>query len=74
MKKPKSVLMMVEESLAAGGYDGLYNCDGRCSCRTADGLEPCGDMTSECSAGYAAPCDGTCDDAPCDGHVQLEKP
>lgn len=50
-----SVLDMVRERLIADGYDGLYNPVGDCAC-THDDLAPCGDMTSDCVAGWKAPC------------------
>lgn len=59
----------VESGLRAGGFDGLCNSDGGCSCRLGD-LFPCGEPSGdECKAGYAGRCDGSCDDPPCDGHV-----
>lgn len=33
------------------GFDGLFNVDGECACKTGD-LAPCGSISGECVAGY----------------------
>jgi len=68
-----SVLKMVEQSLRAGGYDGLYQPD-CCAC-LLDDLAPCGDMSPNCEAGYKTDgCGDGCDIGPCDFHVGSNKP
>jgi len=55
-------------------YDGLFNAEVPCACGV-DNLVPCGDWCPECEAGYSAPCDGTCEQADCDGkHIVRVKP
>lgn len=46
-----TVLEMVERTLRTNGYDGLFNESGECACLVTD-LEPCGNMSSECEAGF----------------------
>lgn len=56
------------------GYDGLYNDDsGECAC-LIDDLAPCSEMSEYCTAGYKAPCDGSCVDGKCDFHVVAARP
>ena len=54
-----TVLEIIEESLVANGYDGLYNADFKCSCEIGN-LEPCWKVHSSCCAGYAHYDNGTC--------------
>ena len=44
------VLGLVRLQLVAGGFDGLY-LDGECGC-LVDDLAPCGEVSSDCTAGY----------------------
>ncbi len=64
-----TVIKIVEQYLRQNGYDGLYNENGECACKT-DGLVPCEQIGDDCCAGYLAPCD--CGDH--DWHIQEEKP
>jgi endogenous inhibitor of DNA gyrase (YacG/DUF329 family) len=50
MKNP-IVKEMVEASLKAGGFDGLFNVNGECGC-CLDGLVPCSAISENCEAGY----------------------
>lgn len=47
----KTVIEMVKRYLIDNGFDGLYNEDLGCGCELAD-LEPCGEIRSDCTAGY----------------------
>ena len=51
MMSNPTVIEMVIQALMDGGYDGLFSVDGECSCEMDD-LEPCGEIGSECMAGY----------------------
>jgi hypothetical protein len=42
---------IVKKFLADNGFDGLFNVDGECACKTGD-LAPCGSISGECVAGY----------------------
>jgi hypothetical protein len=67
------VLTIVRDALRAGGYDGLYSDVSECAC-LVDHLEPCGDMNSDCRAGYKRPgCDSGCGEG-CDFHVVEHRP
>jgi len=48
--KLKNVYEIISDYLATNGFDGLHN-GAECGC-LLDDLNPCGDMTSSCSAGY----------------------
>lgn len=52
-----TVLKIVTEYLKANGYDGLYSIDGECGCKIGD-LAPCGQMPTDCKAGFERPCPG----------------
>jgi len=52
-----SVMYIVKQYLKDNGFDGLYNGDDECAC-VLDDLEPCGNMSSGCHAGYQFPCIG----------------
>jgi hypothetical protein len=66
---------IVRRWLQANGYDGLFS-EWECGCKLDD-LMPCGDLYSDCEAGYIAPCPGP-EECPnggdCDFHIQLTKP
>ena len=63
------VRALVQAGLKAGGFDGLWNCDGECAC-LVDDLCPCDEPCIDCQAGYKAPCD--CGEH--DWHIKREKP
>ena len=42
---------IVIERLVTDGFDGLYSSCGECAC-TVDDFAPCGNIQSDCSAGY----------------------
>jgi hypothetical protein len=50
-----NVKEIVKAYLIANKFDGLFS-DGVCSCEVGD-LEPCGQMQSDCQAGYKQKCD-----------------
>ena len=56
MSADLTLRQMVEESLRAGGFDGLWNANAECACKRGD-LFPCGEPGAECMAGYEQPCD-----------------
>ena len=56
MKPIISVYEIVKAYINNNGYDGLFNADGECACEKDD-LDPCGEMSGECYAGYKFPCD-----------------
>ena len=66
-----TVLEMVAAYLIAHHYDGLYS-EGRCACKVSD-LAPCGELQSDCRAGYNTPCDGTCESSECSWHMGAQK-
>ena len=68
-KENKSVFEIVWQYLEDNDYDGLYNPNDDCAC-SKDDLEPCSQMSSECTCGYTQPCD--CGDH--DYHIGLDKP
>lgn len=45
------VIEIVKIHLETQGFDGLFNSNGQCACKTDD-LEPCGNISSSCKAGY----------------------
>ena len=55
MAKVMKTTDIIEEYLKKNGYDGLY-VEGECAC-LVDDLCPCGEMSSNCAAGYRTPCD-----------------
>jgi hypothetical protein len=63
MTTTPDVIDMVERTLKADGFDGLFSEDGECAC-TVDDLAPCGEIQGSCSAGYSVACgansDGGC--------------
>lgn len=69
MAEMMEVKAIVRLYLTANGFDGLFNGDADCACLTDD-LEPCGGMSSQCAAGYKAPCD--CGEH--DWHITVERP
>ena len=50
----KTVIEIIKKNLIEEGFDGLYNEDLECGCELAD-LEPCGEIRSDCTAGYKHP-------------------
>ena len=46
-----TVLEIVKEYLMKNHFDGLYNEDLECGC-SIDNLNPCGDFSGNCKAGY----------------------
>ena len=65
-----TVKSMVRTMLQVNGYDGLFS-DGVCACLIAD-LEACGEMRSDCQAGYRR--EGcTCGEG-CDYEIHAEPP
>ena len=64
-----TVLEMVALHLKTHGFDGLFN-EGTCACKAED-LAPCGEISSECRAGYLAPCPKDCGEH--DWHIAEEK-
>lgn len=64
---PPTVVKIVRRFLVEKGYDGLFS-PGECACKLID-LEPCGQMTSECEAGYLHP-----GDADSDWYIRPQKP
>jgi hypothetical protein len=68
MKNP-TIQEMVAAYLTGHGFDGLYS-DSECACLVSD-LFPCGEVFSDCIAGYKGPCSGAdCGaDGDCDFHV-----
>ena len=73
MASNPTVIEMVIQALMDGGYDGLFCADGDCACEMYD-MEPCGEMGSECMAGYKVK---TCPDG-CEGgadfYIVKDKP
>ena len=68
-----TVLEMVSQHLEAHGYDGLFRLEGECACQTG-GLVPCGEIGTDCEAGYyVAGCQDGCGQG-CDFHIMREKP
>ncbi len=73
-----NVTKLVNEHLRLNGYDGLFNTDVPCGCKTND-LCPCGGDMTECRPGYLVNCN-TKDECGCDGqgtahwHIEAEKP
>ncbi len=67
------VRQIVEQWLRANKYDGLTTED--CGCEVDD-LMPCGEIISDCKAGYKVPCPGP-EDCPTDGdcpwHISTTK-
>ena len=68
-----NVKEIVEAYLKANGYDGLFNPHANCACLSND-LVSCDGNPCDCQPGYRIPCDGTCDDPPCDYHISATKP
>ena len=64
-----TIIEMVEQYLKQNGYDGLFAESAECACKVDD-LEPCGNIQSDCHAGYLAP--GDCGEH--DWHIQEKKP
>lgn len=54
MIQNKTVIEIIKQHLIDNGFDGLYNEDLECGCELDD-LEPCGDIRSDCTAGYKHP-------------------
>lgn len=50
----KTVIEIIKKNLIEEGFDGLYNEDLECGCEVSD-LEPCGEIRSDCTAGYKHP-------------------
>lgn len=46
---------IVVDALLAGGFDGLQNANGECSC-LVDDIAPCGYPNLDCTPGHRAPC------------------
>jgi hypothetical protein len=63
---------IIKSYLAANNLDGLVSEDGCCACVIND-LAPCGDPKMDCSGGVEVPCDGECDDPPCDFHIKASE-
>lgn len=55
MESAKTVFEIVVDYLKVNGFDGLYNGYTDCACEVGD-ISPCGEMSSECQAGYRFPC------------------
>lgn len=64
---------LTQKALKREGYDGLYNIDGECACKTDD-LFPCECPSRECRPGYLTPCDGSCETGNCNYHIQPFNP
>ena len=66
---------IAKEWLQKNGYDGLFDRSAECAC-FLDDLMPCGSFENAeyCKPGYKIPCDGTCDQGKCDGHITEQKP
>jgi hypothetical protein len=60
---------IVKSYLEDNGYAGLWSPEGECAC-VNDDLFPCGEVFSECEAGYKAACD--CGEH--DWHIVANKP
>ncbi len=65
-----TVIEMLQDHLAAHGYDGLFNAHGGCACK-ADELAPCLEYPGECCAGYEKP---AAPETGYDYHIVAEKP
>ena len=59
--KPMTVIELVADCIKKGGYDGLYDEHGECSCELDD-LAPCGGLQNGCTMGYVY----WCEDADCE--------
>jgi hypothetical protein len=46
------VIDMVKDYLIRNNYDGLFNSVAECACSLSDELEPCGEISNSCQAGY----------------------
>ena len=71
-----TVVEIVKAFLKQNGYDGLYNTDRYCRCQLSD-LVPCGEIGSDCQAGFKVPCPGGDDYeayGDCDFHIQGTNP
>lgn len=56
----KTVIEIIKKNLIEDGFGGLYNEDLGCGCEIDD-LEPCGEIRSDCKAGYKHQGDKECD-------------
>ena len=75
------VIEIVTNFLKSNKYTGLFNSELQCGCSLRDGLEPCGEMSSCCEAGYLAMCTADCQHEGCEyfkegksWHIQRENP
>ena len=62
-----NVIDIVRKGLREDGYDGLYSENGECACLVED-LTPCGEIGSECTAGWKEDCKD-CLDHEADWHI-----
>ena len=69
--KPMNALEIIESYLKANGFDGLFNCEGKCACKLND-LAPCETVNRDCQPGYETPCD--CQPPKCEFHIRATKP
>lgn len=75
MSKKMNAFDILKDWLATHGYDGLYNASEECGC-VLDFLNPCGECSNDCLAGYKIECDGSldhCDEDKCDWHIGERK-
>jgi len=69
---------IIKSYLRANGFDGLFNTDNPCGCKTND-LCPCDGDMMDCRPGYLVDCDKN-DDCGCEGqgtahwHIETKKP
>lgn len=64
---PNTISAVVRKAIIDGGFDGLFNDWGECSCDLAD-LFPCGECHEDCEMGVKAPCPEECGEG-CDFHI-----